>query len=320
VTNLTTSNNLDVNPSFADEVAEDFSLAPSSSVIDAGDNTLVPAELTKDLAGNNRIENGTVDVGVYEFSGSSADVTDPTVITQDITVQLDANGNASVLPSDIDNGSTDDVTSQNNLILSLDTSSFDCSNIGTNAVNLTVEDEAGNTASETATVTVEDVTAPDIITQNISVDLAGNSTISIVPNDLIQSISDNCGSGSDITLNLDQNTFTAIGTYTVNVTATDPNGNQSAETATVIVDDTLGVDNREINFEVKIYPNPASYFINIESNTVDIKNIQVYDINGRLLKTSKKTKFNVADLSSGMYILQIQSTDNQSKIEKFIKK
>jgi surface protein len=54
------------------------------------------------------------------------DVTNPIAIAQDITVQLDANGNATIIASDIDNGSSDD---SGNVTLSLDTTTFDCDDI-----------------------------------------------------------------------------------------------------------------------------------------------------------------------------------------------
>ncbi|PWL31230.1 MAG: hypothetical protein DCO95_07070, partial [Roseivirga sp. XM-24bin3] len=50
------------------------------------------------------------------FNVSIADTTAPTVIAQDYTVSLDANGNASISVQDIDNGSYDNCS----LTLSLD--------------------------------------------------------------------------------------------------------------------------------------------------------------------------------------------------------
>ena len=38
----------------------------NSPVIDSGDNSLVPTGVTTDIAGNDRIQNGTVDIGAYE--------------------------------------------------------------------------------------------------------------------------------------------------------------------------------------------------------------------------------------------------------------
>ncbi|MDT0652034.1 hypothetical protein, partial [Autumnicola edwardsiae] len=57
----------------------------------------------------------------------------PTVRTQDITVQLDTNGNATISAEDIDNGSSDNCQIQSR---SLNITNFDCSNVGDNSVEL----------------------------------------------------------------------------------------------------------------------------------------------------------------------------------------
>ena len=51
--------------------ATDFTLQTSSPAIDFGDNSKLPAILNIDLAGNNRIFNSTVDLGVYEFGATT---------------------------------------------------------------------------------------------------------------------------------------------------------------------------------------------------------------------------------------------------------
>jgi len=75
----------------------------------------------------------------------------PTAVCQNLTISLDSNGSASIVPSDIDNGSSDD-----NAIATyaLDLDTFDCSHIGDNAVILTVTDGDGQTDTCTSTVTV----------------------------------------------------------------------------------------------------------------------------------------------------------------------
>ena len=81
------------------------------------------------------------------------DITPPVARAQDITVQLDASGNATITAVDIDNGSSDD--SGGTLNYTLDVTTFDCTNIGaTNTVILTVTDAAGNIATATANVTI----------------------------------------------------------------------------------------------------------------------------------------------------------------------
>ncbi len=234
VTSLTENNTTNVDPLFTDAANGDYSLQGSSPMINAGDNSQVPSGITEDILGNNRFENTTVDRGPYEFFVPNT--VPPTVVTQDITVQLDVNGQATIQPSDIDDGSTDDETPQNDLILSLDISSFDCSDIGTNTVTLTVEDDAGNTATGTATVTVEDVTAPTVNIQNITVQLDASGNVSIQPSDVNNGSTDNC-SIDNYSLDVSSFNCSDIGMNTVQLTATDPSGNGASANATVTVQD-----------------------------------------------------------------------------------
>ena len=84
----------------------------------------------------------------------------PVAVCQDITVDLDpVTGMATVTAADVDNGSTDNCGIAS---MSLDVSSFDCSMTGANSVVLTVTDDSGNIATCTSTVTVQDVTAPEV--------------------------------------------------------------------------------------------------------------------------------------------------------------
>lgn len=101
-----------------------------------------------------------------DYGGDTADIQDYTVLTtpssvapsaicQDISVTLDSNGNATIAPSDIDNGSSDDNAITN---YAIDIDTFDCSNLGPNTVTLTVTDGDGQTDTCTSTVTVNSYT------------------------------------------------------------------------------------------------------------------------------------------------------------------
>ncbi|WP_425237268.1 FG-GAP-like repeat-containing protein [Ulvibacterium sp.] len=101
------------------------------------------------------------------------DVVPPMAIAQDITVELDENGQATITAEDIDNGSADNCGIAD---LSLDTAIFDCPELGGTDVELTVTDVSGNSSSATATVTF---TAPDSDSDGLA-DVCGTE-ISIVP-------------------------------------------------------------------------------------------------------------------------------------------
>ncbi len=59
-------NNIDLDPSFVDAPNGNVRVTPSSPTISAGDNSALPADVTRDLDGNPRIVDVTVDMGAYE--------------------------------------------------------------------------------------------------------------------------------------------------------------------------------------------------------------------------------------------------------------
>ena len=89
------------------------------------------------------------------------DTIKPTVLTQSVTVSLDANGAGSVALADIDNGSTDNCSIASR---TLSKTSFDCSEVGANTIYLIVTDVNGNIDSASAVVTVQDIIKPTVVT------------------------------------------------------------------------------------------------------------------------------------------------------------
>ncbi|MBN2682258.1 MAG: T9SS type A sorting domain-containing protein, partial [Bacteroidales bacterium] len=185
----------------------------------------------------------TVTWTVTDGSGNTATATqtvtvsddqNPIAIAQDITVQLDAAGNASISASDINNGSNDNCS----LNLALDITSFNCGNVGTNNVVLTATDNSGNSSTANAVVTVEDNITPVVMTQDISIELDENGLASISETDINNGSYDNCGIASMI---LDITDFDSddVGNNTVTLTVTDNNGNTNSSTAIVTVNDNL---------------------------------------------------------------------------------
>ncbi|MBE0649149.1 MAG: HYR domain-containing protein [Bacteroidales bacterium] len=102
-------------------------------------------------------------VSDYEYSSicsatvTVVDDTPPTANCQDIIVELDPTGNVTITSAQIDNGSFD---ACGILSLTVEPSSFNCTNVGDNTVTLTVVDNNSNVSTCSATVTVQDNEAP----------------------------------------------------------------------------------------------------------------------------------------------------------------
>jgi hypothetical protein len=82
----------------------------------------------------------------------------PTAVCQDIEVELDEDGLATIAPEQLDGGSFDDLDTP---VFSVDIDSFDCTDLGPVNVTLTVE-AGGQQSTCVAVVTVVDVTPPAI--------------------------------------------------------------------------------------------------------------------------------------------------------------
>lgn len=159
----------------------------------------------------------------------------PNAVCQNITVQLDVNGSASITAAQIDGGSTDNCGVAS---ISASTTSFDCSNVGSNNVTLTVTDVNGNVSTCTAVVTVEDSVDPVALCNNITVQLDASGTATIVAADVDGGSSDNC-IGSSLAIDVSSFDCSNLGTNLVTLTITDANGNSASCVATVTVEDII---------------------------------------------------------------------------------
>ena len=185
----------------------------------------------------------------------------PDVICQDITTYLDATGNVSIIPSDIDNGSTDACGIST---LSLSNSSFDCSTAGTNTIYLIATDVNGNVDSCAANVTVIDSILPAVVCQNITGYLDASGLLTISASDIDNGSSDICGID---TMLLSDSTFTCsdLGPNTIYLIVTDNNSNVDSCAATVLVLDTIA-------------PTVVCQDLNVYLDAVGLASITISDI------------------------------------------
>lgn len=186
----------------------------------------------------------TVTLTVVDANGNSStcsaivtvkDNTAPKAICKDVTISLDANGEASITAADINNGSSDNCAVAS---VSVNQTDFDCSHLGTNTVTLTVIDVNGNSSTCTSTVTVEDNILPVIYCQNILINLDANGKATITQSDIDFGSYDNC---ADLTYVISQSEFDCddLGSNVITYTITDGSGNQSVCNPTIIVADDI---------------------------------------------------------------------------------
>ena len=186
---------------------------------------------------------GVYSVTVSDANGCEQTISDtilvldsisPSVVSQNLTVYLDATGAASITAAQVDNGSSDNCSVDS---LYLDQTDFDCSETGVNVVTLTAVDPSGNSSSVTADITVLDTISPSVISQNITVYLDAAGMVSITAGQADNGSSDNCS----VDLSLSQSDFTCEheGTNTVALLGVDPSGNTTIDSFTIEVMDTL---------------------------------------------------------------------------------
>lgn len=175
----------------------------------------------------------------------------PTAICKPATLPLDALGNATLLPSMVNDNSTDNCVS--NLTYSVSPNTFDCSDIGGfPTVTLSVSDGTHTSTCE-ATVTVIDNIPPVPACTAISVPLGSNGEVTVLAQQLALASYDACGIVSyEISVDTDNNgipdspfgVFATLDCYyvdddpvQVSIRVTDGSGNFSICNTTIDVQD-----------------------------------------------------------------------------------
>jgi Leucine-rich repeat (LRR) protein len=196
----------------------------------------------------------TIDVTLSDASGNDVtkqttitvvDNIDPILSVQNHTLQLDADGNAILKPTDVVLSTSDNCSLADTI---LSQTAFNCSNIGTPVtVNVTLSDESGNETTEQVTITVEDNVDPQFDVNDHTLELNENGEATLVGADVSSNTADNC-SISSIALSKNKFDCSNIGIpEVIDVTLSDVNGNETTKQSTITVIDndnpTLNVQN-----------------------------------------------------------------------------
>ena len=86
----------------------------------------------------------------------------------------------------------------------------------------------------------------------------------------------------------------------------------------VMINELLTINEKYVNELIHVFPNPAYDKIYIATN--NLKNVEIYNLNGKLIKVENKNVLDVSDLESGLYLIKV-ITENTLKTQKvYIKK
>jgi hypothetical protein len=240
----------------------------------------------------------------------------------DITLELGADGTATITPADVIDTSAD---ACGILTSGVDITDFDCSDIGTPViVTVFVVDNNGNSSACTAVVTVVDLLAPVVTCPaDIAVDPGPGNLFYEVPDYFATGEAtavDNC---TDPLTILSQDpapgTLLSDGVYTVTMTAEDEYGNVGTCTFELTVESVLGINDNEVSLAtIVMYPNPARDYVTLSNpQSVDLDHAVIFDVNGRLIQTIDLTNMgiekviDVTNLNAAVYTVVIRSARGQ---------
>ena len=142
----------------------------------------------------------TITLTATDASGNSSscvttvsvlDNTAPDAQCQPFTLVLDPSGSGTLTTGDIDNGSSDNCGIAS---LALDINTFNCSNIGANTVELTVEDNNGLVSTCTETVTVADNEVPVFDNCPTDIEVCADDATGVTVTYATITATDNCSS------------------------------------------------------------------------------------------------------------------------------
>jgi YVTN family beta-propeller protein len=194
-------------------------------------------------------------IGTYSFDITINDTEKPKFtacpanITVDNTVgRCDAVVNFTVTASD-------NCTNPQSVLQTAGLASGSVFPVGETTNSFKATDAAGNASTCTFTVTVKDAEKPVVQCKNRSFDFTYGGSVTLTPQDILQSVSDNCGTIKSLSIDriLPFNGST-IGTFFVTLTATDNANNAASCTANITVTRSelphvICPDDKVINFE-----------------------------------------------------------------------
>jgi len=77
--------------------------------------------------------------------------------------------------------------------------------------------------------------------------------------------------------------------------------------------------NEFVNFNINIYPNPATKFLNLQIKNIGSYDVSIFDLTGKLLLSAKnKSVIDIQTLTQGVYLLEAEAINSGNKVIKKI--
>jgi len=206
-----------------------------------------------------------------------------------INADIGANGTVTILPSAVNNGSTDNCS----MTFTVTPNPFNCSQIGLQTVTLKATDPGGNMSTCTATVRVRDVTGPTALCKTTTVFLDDNGLATITPAAVNNGSFDNCGIATMSVFPDNFDCSQVNGTpVPVTLSVRDNQGFVSSCTGNVIVRDAIAPTALCEDVTVELGPNGFAvvYSADLASNSFDNCSVWSYAPVAKVY-----TKFNLGD-------------------------
>ena len=116
------------------------------------------------------------------------------------------------------------------------------------------------------------------------------------------------------------------GTYNIRLTIWDNEGDSlSALRPITLADTTIGINTNQINYPVKIFPNPANEYINVECSNYKGEYIEIiiYNNLGQIIHNEKYTSktnsiINISNYSKGLYLVKIMVDDKTIETKRIV--
>jgi len=246
-----------------------------------------------DLSGNTIVKNTTITV---------KDTVKPVIVSQSANVYLNTSGFASLTTSTVNKGSYDNCKLDS---VTINKSTFNCTNLGVNQIVLRVKDNSGNQSLQYVTVNVLDTVKPIINYKNVNCYLNSSGIGKISEQDVNNGSYDNC---AIVSYSLSQQVFDCneMGTNFITFSIKDKAGNLTSQSVKVTVIDTINPVIKIKN--VSLYLNQYGYSVLSPSDLDDgsFDNCKIAS------KSISKSVFTCGNLGSNIIVYTVSDPSGNS--------